>query len=92
MIIHTVNSLRANRRRVERQLESAELVLTALRRGAALHLQYAKSGPQWTLSSGHRVDDDVARMVVASSSVVGVGDALFNGAASQTFRWWADVS
>ena len=92
MIIHTVAGLRNKRRRVERQLESAGLVLTALRRGAALHFQYAKTGPQWTLSSGHRVDDDVARMVVASSSVVGVGDALFDGAASQTFRWWADVS
>jgi hypothetical protein len=52
MIIHTVAGLRNKRRRVERQLESAGLVLTALRRGAALHLQYAKNGPQWTVSSG----------------------------------------
>ena len=88
MIIHTVNSLRANRRRVERQLESAELVLTALRRGAALHLQFTKHGACWALSTGRRVSDVVARIVTASSSVTPVGDALRDGALSQTWRWW----
>jgi hypothetical protein len=33
--------------------------------------------------------DSIAKLVTASSSVVGVGDALFSGVASQqTYRWW----
>jgi hypothetical protein len=92
MIIHTVNSLRTNRHRLEARMEKAEQVLQAMRFGAALHLQFTRNGPRWTLSSGRHVNDDVAKLVTASSSVVGIGDALFHGAPSQTWRWWAEVS
>jgi hypothetical protein len=87
MIVHTVSSLRANRHRMEARMETAELVLAAMRAGAALHLSYTRHGRRWTLTSGRRVSDEVARLVIASSSVVGVGDALFRGVLSQTFRW-----
>jgi hypothetical protein len=90
MTIHTTVSLQTKRHRLEAHLEAAQHVLTAMRRGAALHLRFTQRGPQWQLSSGRRVSDEVAKMVTASASVVGVGDALFEGAPSQTWRWWAD--
>jgi hypothetical protein len=88
VMIPTVSSLYRNRRRADRKLAAAALVLDAMRGGAALHLEYTPP-PRWTLSNGHEVPDEIARLVVASASVVGVGDALFAGVASQTFRWWA---
>jgi hypothetical protein len=88
MTVHTAASLQTKRRRVEQQLKTAEHVLTAMRRGAALHLQFTKHGACWALSSGRRVSDVVARIVTASSSVTPVGDALLDGALSQTWRWW----
>jgi hypothetical protein len=90
MTIHTVSSLRAKRHRFETRLEKAEIVLAAMRHGCSLHLEYRKQGPRWALSNGREVPDNVAKLVIASSSVVGVGDALFEGAPSQTFRWWRE--
>ena len=90
MTIHTTSSLRASRRRVETRLERAELVLQAMRHGAALHLQYTKQGPCWVLTNGLPVSDVVAKMVIASASVIGVGDSLFENTPSQTFRWWRE--
>jgi hypothetical protein len=94
MTIHTPGSLRAGRRRLEARvgrLEQAEQVIREMRDGAALHLQHAKSGPRWALSNGHQVSDDIAKLVVASASVVGVGDALFGECQAQTFRWWQET-
>jgi hypothetical protein len=90
MTIHTTHSLRASRHRLETRLKKAELVLNAMR-GACLHLQYTHSGPVWVLTTGQFITDAVARLVTNSGSVVGVGDALFDGAASQTFRWWRET-
>ena len=56
-----------------------------------LHLQHTKQGPVWTLTSGRQVTDVVAKLVIASSSVVGVGDALFDCVPAQTFRWWRET-
>ncbi len=92
MIIHTPASLRALNRRLARRvgrMEKAEAVLAEMRAGTALHLQRTKQGPCWALSNGTPVPDSIAKLVVASSSVVGVGDALFEGVASQqTYHWW----
>jgi hypothetical protein len=69
-------------------LEKADAVLAEMRAGAALHLQHTKQGPRWALSNGREVPGSIAKLVVASSSVVGDG-ALFAGVASQqTYRWW----
>jgi hypothetical protein len=92
-MIHTPDSLRATHRRLARRvgpLEQAELVLEEMRAGAALHLQHTKQGPAWTLSNGRPVSDTIAKLVIASASVVGVGDALFDGYPAQTFRWWRE--
>jgi hypothetical protein len=92
MIINTTLSLRRQRHRLEGRMERAEQTLKAMQRGAALRLQFTPTGPRWSLSNGSRVKGEVAKLVIASASVTGVGDALFEGAASQTFRWWADVT
>jgi hypothetical protein len=89
MIIPTPASLRNTRRRVDRKLELAQLVLAEMRDGCALHLQHTPAGPSWVLSNGHRISDIVARLVITSSSVIDCGDALFAGVPSQTFRWWS---
>jgi len=90
MTIHTVTSLAQKRRRVETRLEKAELVLIAMRRGCALRLTHTRHGPEWILTDGREVSDAVARLVIASASVADCGDALFQGVAAQTFRWWSD--
>ena len=79
MNIPTPDSLRATRRPLARRvgrLEKAELVLAEMRAGAALHLQHTRQGPCWTLSNGRPVPDSIAELVIASSSVTSVGDAL----------------
>ena len=93
MTIHTATSLRATRRRLAKRvgrLEKADAVLAEMRDGAALHLQHTKYGPSWALSNGHQVSDDVAKLVITSASVTGVGDALFRDCPGQTWRWWRD--
>ena len=93
-MIPTVSRLRASHRRLAKhvgRIEKAEAVLAEMRAGAALHLQYTKQGPCWALSTGRQVSDVVARLVTASASVVGVGDALFDGCPAQTFRWWRET-
>jgi len=77
MPIRNATALRSRNRRLDRNLNRAELVLRAMKDGASLHLQYARSGPIWVLTTGQQVSNQVAKLVVASSSVVGVGDALF---------------
>jgi hypothetical protein len=92
MTIHTPDSLHTTHRRLARRvgrLERAELVLAKMRAGAALHLQHTKQGPCWTLSNGTPVPDSIAKLVTGSSSVTGVGDALFRDCLAQTFRWWS---
>ena len=94
MTVHTVSSLRATHRRLAKRvgrLEKADAVLAEMRAGAALHLQYTKQGPCWALSNGRQVSDAIAKLVTASSSVTGVGDALFDGCPAQTFRWWRET-
>jgi hypothetical protein len=89
--IHTADSLRNGRRRLDERIEKADQVIREMRAGAVLHLQHAKSGPRWALSNGRQVTDDIAKLVVASASVVGVGDALFGECQAQTFRWWQET-
>jgi hypothetical protein len=91
MTIHTVDSLRAGRLRLEKRvgrIEQADQVIREMRAGATLHLQHAKTGPRWAMSNGRQVTDEIAKLVTASSSVVGDGDALFDGCQAQTFHWW----
>ena len=90
-MIHTAFTLRTRTRRVDRKLAHASAVLNHMRAGDALHLQHTPRGPEWRLSSGREVTDRVARLVIGSSSIVGVDTALFEGLPAQTFRWWSDA-
>jgi hypothetical protein len=58
-----------------------------MQRGEALHFEHAWFGPVWWMSRGLRVSDEVARVVIQNANVTGVGDALFNDAPAQTWRW-----
>jgi hypothetical protein len=92
MTTHTVASLRRGRRRVVSRLEKADHVLREMAAGNSLYLMHTKEGPIWRLSNGKYVSNSIAKLVVASGSVVGVGDCLFRDAAlSQTWRWWRDA-
>jgi hypothetical protein len=88
MTIHTPNSLRTRHRRVGMRVERAQLVLDEMQRGCALRLMQTPTGPHWALSNGRQVSDSVAKLIIASSSVIDCGDALFAGHPGQVFRWW----
>jgi hypothetical protein len=65
-------------------------VLAAMRKGEYLVLEHRWFGRCWCLSGGRPVDDVVAKAVIENHHVTGVGDALFKGVASQTWRWTED--
>jgi hypothetical protein len=85
MIIPTVRQLQLQRRLQERRRRRCSAVIQKMQVGGlALHLEQPD---RWSLSSGERVPTEVARLVIASTHIVGVGDSLFGTAAlSQTFR------
>jgi hypothetical protein len=59
-----------------------------MRTGAVLHTR--EVGPAWALPNGRQVTDDIAKLVVASASVVGSA-MLFGECQAQTFRWWQEA-
>jgi len=76
MVIPTPQSLRRQNRRSDRLLAGAERVITAMRAGNALHLQFLDGKPHWFLTDGRHVDVAVAAVVITHQQVVDVGDAL----------------
>jgi hypothetical protein len=73
--MHTLTSLRAMRRHLDRR-----------RHNAALHLTFTKSGSNFVLSNGTPVPTDIALLVVNDVRVVPVNDGLFPST-PQTWRW-----
>jgi hypothetical protein len=65
-------------------------VLDAMRRGAALHLEYRPQA-RWCLSNGTEVSADVARRVIERRDVAAVGSGLFGFTPVQTFRYVEDL-
>ena len=86
-MILTPANLRVRNRRLDRRLSGINHAAAVMRGGAALHLTYRSGGAHWTLSTGEAVSDAVARLLIANPNIVGVGDALFAGELSQTWRW-----
>jgi hypothetical protein len=82
--------LRNQARKLDRLNVRASSVVAAMRRGATLHMRYEWYGAVWWLSSGARVDEEVARIVTQDANVADVGDALFHDAVAQTWRWIED--
>jgi hypothetical protein len=85
--IQAMHANPSERRRQLRLNRQKREVIDALQRGETLHCMHSESGPRWRLSAGRAVSADVARLVIANTSVNGDGDALFPGACPQTFRW-----
>jgi hypothetical protein len=86
MTIPTAYSIRYARRFQERRREKAARIITAMSRGAALHLTFTERGSDFALSNGVRVTPAVALMVVNDARVVSVNDGLFP-ATPQTWRY-----
>jgi hypothetical protein len=84
--VHTRHELARKARRLDRHSLSVEQVVGELRRGATLQPSYSPRRV-WRLSSGAFVTDDVARTVIGLRCVTGVGDTLFAGELSQTYRF-----
>jgi hypothetical protein len=77
-----------HRRRPPRKRHSEDYVVRRLHGGEALRLTYTRTGPEWSLwPSGEWVAREAAELVIARPDVAGVGDSLFAGVRSQTFRF-----
>src|SRR6516225_2877937 len=79
--------LRNQARRLDRLNGKVATVLTVMRRGEALILEYRWHGRVWCLSGGRHITDEIAQVVIQNTNVTSVGDALFQGVRSQTHRW-----
>jgi len=85
--IHTVASVTRDRRRLDRQRRAVSRALDAMRQSATLHLRHEPNRPRWLLSNGWPVPEDVAAILINHPNVIGVGDSLYAGARSQTWRY-----
>jgi hypothetical protein len=84
--IFSPSELRRTSRRLDRRLANVDQVLTAMKRGASLHLEFENGRTRWFLSSGRTVPASIAEIVANHASVHAVGDALFANVPSQTWR------
>jgi hypothetical protein len=87
MPVPTPKRLRSRARRLDRRIRNAETVVTAMKRGAALHLEYVFGSPVFMLTDGRRIEPAVAKAVIARPEIIGVGAALFQGMRPQTLRY-----
>ena len=85
--VPTTRELARQGRRLDRRNAKVERVLTCMQRGATLHCQFEYGRPTWWLSDRSYVGEGIAKIVIADSRVVGVGDSLLVGIPSQTFRY-----
>jgi hypothetical protein len=85
--IQTLAQLRQANHHLDRVRREVDRILTAMRKGAALHLHYENGRPIWRLTSGPFVTPQAAALVISSDEVVGVGDSLFPGHPGQTWRY-----
>ena len=84
--VPTIEDLKLQQRRVARRRATTTRVLARMRHGEILHLSIEHGHSVWRTSSGLKVPEDVARSVIAHSSVCSVGDSLFITGPSQTWR------
>ena len=70
-----------------RHRQQAAQVISAMQRGASLHLHYENGRALWRLSTGSFVTAEAAALVAAHRAIVGCDDALFEGMTGQTLRY-----
>jgi hypothetical protein len=89
--IHTVEARRDVARHLDRRNAKVERVLVDMAHGESLHLHFdcwrGRRRSLWTLSDGQPVDLEIAKLVIAHPDVAAVGDTLFAGGLSQTYRY-----
>lgn len=85
--IQTAEELSRRHRRLDRQPGGVWRVWAAMKDGASLHCEFRNGRRIWWLSTGEFVPNDVAMFVAVKPEIVAVGDALFGGIPSQTYRY-----
>jgi len=73
-MISSLAACRRHRSRADRARAEAHKVIRKMRAGAMLSRSFEGGGSTWFLSTGERVGDAVARVVIADFRVVGVAD------------------
>jgi hypothetical protein len=92
-MISTVKKLDVQGRRLDRINSRTSRVLELMRRrGVTLHFDQSGARVRWWLSTGAEVDARIAAVLIARGEVVSVGDALFAGAPSQTYRYVEELA
>jgi hypothetical protein len=61
--------------------------MDAMRNGCTMHAEFGQAGLRWRMSNGHFVSNEVAEIIITDKHVIGVGDTLFAGEPSQTWRF-----
>jgi hypothetical protein len=78
-----------NRQQAKRALAFDAAVTVAIgdmARGASLHAENVRGVRTWWLSNGRKIPGRIAEQVIQHKDVIDVGDALFGGITSQTYR------
>jgi hypothetical protein len=87
-MIPTVKKLDVQARKLDRINSRVLRVLELMRtRGVTLHFDQSGRPARWWLSTGAEVGERTAAVLIARREIVSVGDALFAGAPSQTYRY-----
>ena len=87
MTDYSPEQLKKRRAKEARKMRDVGRVLVSMRGGQALHQHLDQYGRRWTLTNGTFVNNEVAAVVVNHCDVIDCGDALFEGAPSQTYRY-----
>jgi hypothetical protein len=87
MPILTISTITKIHRRLQRRIDDVDVVLAAMSSGQALYHYHHRGRPIWNLTDGREVLPDTARIAIAHLSLAGVGDCLYEGTISQTYRW-----
>jgi hypothetical protein len=82
-------ALLSRRRKKQRWRRNARRHVATMRvRGFSLQLTHGDiRGPIWCLSDGTRIEHGAAQIMLGEKHVIPVGDCLFMGARSQTYRY-----
>jgi hypothetical protein len=92
-MIPTVQKLDVQARKLDRINSRTVRILEVMRRrGVTLHFDQSGRPPRWWLSNGQQVDERTAAVLITRHEVVSVGDALFAGAPSQTYRYAEELA
>ena len=83
----TAASMFFRERREEFAQAAANRALSAMRKGALLHLEYRNGRPSWSLGGGRAVSAEVANILTHHALVAPAGDALFPGMPAQVWRY-----